>query len=127
VEASWPGRLATIRAAHRAGIELHAGTDSLMTGTFFGASLHWELEHLGEAGLKPIEVLRLATQGAAAGVGADGHRGTLAPGKLADLVRLDADPSDQIRNTQSIWRVVKGGWVFDPAALRPRAVAGAAK
>jgi len=40
-------------------------------------------------------------------------------GKLADIVVLDADPLVNIRNTQSIWRVIKGGWVFDPAKLRP--------
>jgi imidazolonepropionase-like amidohydrolase len=125
--AGWEGRLAEILAAHRAGIKLHAGTDSLMVGTFFGASLHWELEHLVEAGLKPLEVLRMATDEAAAAVGADGHLGTLAPGKLGDIVLLDADPLNSIRNTQAIWRVVKGGWVFDPNALRPAAFASPEK
>src|SRR5262249_30978236 len=43
------GRGVDLRAAHLAGVKLHAGTDSLMTGTFFGQSLHWELEHLVEA------------------------------------------------------------------------------
>jgi imidazolonepropionase-like amidohydrolase len=90
-----------------------------MIGTFFGASLHWELEHLVEAGLKPLDVLRIATKEAAEAVGADGHLGTLASGNLADIVLLDANPLDNIRNTQAIWRVVKGGWVFDPKELRP--------
>ncbi len=125
--AGWPGRLAEIRAAYRGGVKLHAGTDSLMTGTFFGASLHWELEHLAEAGLKPLEVLRLATEEAATAVGAGDHLGTVAPGKLADLLLLDADPLDDIRHTQAIWRVVKGGWVFDPSELRPAAPAAAGK
>ena len=40
-------------------------------------------------------------------------------GKLADIVLLDANPLEDIKNTQSIWRVIKGGWVFDPEALRP--------
>src|SRR5262249_28608220 len=62
----WDERLANLRTAHRRGLKLQAGTDSLMTGTFFGASLHWELEHFAEAGLPPLEVLRLATIGAAA-------------------------------------------------------------
>jgi Tol biopolymer transport system component/imidazolonepropionase-like amidohydrolase len=122
--ANWAGRLAELQAAHRAGVKLHAGTDSLMTGTFFGQSLHWELEHLVEAGLKPLEVLRIATEEAAAGVGAGDCLGRLAPGKLADIVLLDADPLDNIRNTQAIWRVVKGGWVFDPKELRPTGTGG---
>lgn len=115
------GRFTNVREAHRAGVNILAGTDSLMTGTFFGASLHWELEHLAEAGLKPLEVLRMATAEAAAAVGADGHLGTLAPGKLADVLLLDADPLENLRNTQAIWRVVKGGRVFDPNELRPPA------
>jgi imidazolonepropionase-like amidohydrolase/Tol biopolymer transport system component len=112
------GRFVDLGAARRAGIKIHAGTDALMVGTFFGASLHWELEHLVEAGLKPLDVLRMATEEAAAAVGAGEYLGTLAPGKLGDLVLLDADPLENIRNTQAIWRVVKGGWVFDPSALR---------
>lgn len=113
------GRLVDLAAARRAGVKLHAGTDSLMTGTFFGQSLHWELEHLVEAGLKPLEVLRMATEEAATAVGADAHLGQLAPDKLADIVLLDANPLDNIHNTQAIWRVVKGGWVYDPNTLRP--------
>jgi imidazolonepropionase-like amidohydrolase/Tol biopolymer transport system component len=119
LNARWQERLANLRAAHRGGIALQAGTDSLMTGTFFGASLHWELEHFVESGLTPLEVLRLATAGAAAAVGADDQLGTLAPGKLADLVLLDANPLEQIRHTQTIWRVIKDGWLFDPNGLRP--------
>ena len=61
----------------------------------------------------------MATQEAAAGVGADEDLGTLEVGKLADIVLLDANPLDDIKNTQTIWRVIKGGWVFDPEALRP--------
>ncbi len=40
-------------------------------------------------------------------------------GKLADIVLLDANPLEDIKNTQTIWRVIKGGWVFDPEELRP--------
>ena len=45
--------------------------------------------------------------------------GTLEPGKLADIVLLDENPLDDIRNTQSIWRTIKGEFVFDPEELRP--------
>ena len=40
-------------------------------------------------------------------------------GKLADIVLLDANPLEDIKNTQTIWRVIKGGFVFDPEELRP--------
>ena len=40
-------------------------------------------------------------------------------GKLADIVLLDTNPLEDIKNTQTIWRVIKGGFVFDPEALRP--------
>jgi imidazolonepropionase-like amidohydrolase len=45
--------------------------------------------------------------------------GTLAPGKLADIVLLDADPLENVRNSQAIWRVITDGWVFDPKTMRP--------
>ncbi len=50
----------------------------------------------------------------AAAVGAEDHLGTLEAGKLADIVLLDANPLEDITNTQTIWRVIKGGWLFDP-------------
>ncbi len=105
--------LLSIRAAHESGVELLAGT-----GTFPGAPLHWELELFAEAGLSPLDVLRIATQNAAAAVGAEEDLGTLEPDKLADIVLLDANPLEDIRNTQSIWRVIKGGWLFDPEELK---------
>ena len=51
--------------------------------------------------------------------GAEDDRGTLEVGKLADIVLLDANPLEDIKNTQKIWRVIKGGFVFDPEKLRP--------
>ena len=116
----WLERLASIGVAHRRGVKLLAGTDAFpWSAIFFGSSLHWELEYFVEAGIPPLDVLRIATQQAAEAVGADDHLGTLEPGKLADIVLLDANPLEDIKNTQSIWRVIKGGWVFDPEELRP--------
>lgn len=108
----WVELLASIRSAHQRGVRLLVGTDR-----FSGASLHWELEHFMEAGIPPIEVLRIATQEAARALGVEDLLGTLEPGKLADLVLLDANPLEDIRNTQRTWRVIKGGWVFDPEKL----------
>ena len=114
--AEWLKLLAMVRAGYHRGVRLHAGTDF---GAFWGPTLHWELEHLVQAGLSPLEVLRIATQQAAEAVGAEDELGTLEPGKLADIVLLDENPLDDICNTQSIWRTIKGGWLFDPEKLRP--------
>jgi imidazolonepropionase-like amidohydrolase len=90
-----------------------------MGGVFFGLSLHWEIAQFVDAGFPAIDVLRMATERAADQVGASADLGSLTPGKLADIVLLERDPLENIRNTQSIWQVVKAGRVFDPAKLRP--------
>jgi imidazolonepropionase-like amidohydrolase len=73
----------------------------------------------------PLEVLRMATEEAAAAVGA-ADLGTLAPGKFADIVLLSGDPLQDIHNTETIWRVIKGGWLFDPDKLSGQSKTGAA-
>jgi Tol biopolymer transport system component len=108
--------LTRVGEAHRHGVKLHAGTGSPEPDCFAGQSLHWELARFVEAGLTPLEVLRMATEEAAAAVGA-ADLGTLAPGKLADIVLLSADPLQDIHNTEAIWRVIKGGRLFDPDKL----------
>jgi imidazolonepropionase-like amidohydrolase len=118
----WPvnmkGAFARIFAAYRDGVKVRAGTDALMAEVFFGLSLHWELEFFNMAGLSQLETLRLGTVDAAETVGAAAYLGTLAPGKLADLVILDANPLENIQNTIKIWRVIKDGRLFDPKTLR---------
>ena len=117
--------LARVGEAHRRGVKLHAGTDPANPECFFGPSLHWELARFVQAGLTPFEVLRMATEEAAAAVGA-GDLGTLAPGKIADIVLLSADPLEDIHNTEAIWRVIKGGWLYDPDKLSAQAPTGKA-
>ena len=110
------GELDSIEHAARLGVKLHAGTDAPNPNCFFGSSLHWELERFVESGLTPLEVLRIASLDAAIALGRE-DLGSLEAGKAADLVLLDRDPLADIRNTRSIWRVVRGGWVFDPDRL----------
>ena len=114
---SWDAQLASIRQAHVRGAKFAIGTDAPNPECFFGASLHWEMEFFAAAGIPPIEVLRIATADAAKLVGAS-DLGVIAPTKLADLVLLDANPLESIGNTQSIWRTVKGGRVFDPLTMK---------
>ena len=108
--------LASIRRAVHLGVQLHAGTDAPTPKCFFGSSLHWELERLVEAGVAPLEVLRIASVDAARALGRR-DLGSLEVGNAADLVLLDHDPLADIRHTRSAWRVIKGGWVFDPDLL----------
>jgi imidazolonepropionase-like amidohydrolase len=111
--------LANLREAHRAGVKLYLGSDTWGDGRP-GCSLTLEMELFADAGLEPVEVIRLATEQAAEALGVQHELGSLEPGKLADILLLDADPLEDIRNSQAIWRVIKGGWVFDPEELQPR-------
>jgi amidohydrolase family protein len=97
--------------AHHAGARLLVGSDAPNPFVVPGASLHRELELLVEAGLSPLEVLRLATQGNASALGAQDDLGTIALGKKADLVLLGADPLVNIRNTRRIRLVFQNGAV----------------
>jgi imidazolonepropionase-like amidohydrolase len=81
---SLSSQLATIERAHQLGVKLLAGTDAANPECFFGSSVHWELARFVEAGISSVDVLRLATEGAAAAVGTE-DLGTIAPVKLADL------------------------------------------
>ena len=73
---------------------------------------------IGDADIPPSDLLRIATLGNAETVGATADLGPLETGKLGDVVLLDANPLENIRNTMKIWRVVKAGQVFDPATMR---------
>ena len=78
-------------------------------------TLHRELENLVAAGLSPFQALVAATRDAAQFFGAQDSMGTIAPGKRADLVLLDANPLAAIGNTQRINGVVLGGrWFARP-------------
>ncbi len=85
-----------------------------------GFSLHTELELLIESGLSAADALRAATLGPAEFLGLSKSRGTIAPGQRADLVLLDKNPLDDIRNTQSIQAVVLGGRYLSRADLDAR-------
>jgi imidazolonepropionase-like amidohydrolase len=98
-----------VRAMHRAGVRLLAGTDVTNPFCFPGFSLHDELALLVEAGLTPLEALQSATRGPAEFLGKDKDLGTVEVGKWADLVLLDADPLQDITNTRKIAGVMTAG------------------
>jgi imidazolonepropionase-like amidohydrolase len=100
-----------------AGIPIAIGTDTGFPGVILGVSSLMEVVLHVEAGLTPQAALRAATSTAAAMIGREKDLGTVEPGKLADLVVLDADPLADVRNIRKIHRVVKGGVIYDPAQL----------
>jgi hypothetical protein len=93
---------------HRAGIRLLAGSDSLDRYVFPGSSLHNELKELVAAGLTPQEALQTATENPAEFFGRK-DIGAIAAGQRADMVLLDADPTQNIENTQKISAVILAG------------------
>ena len=110
-------QLGDLREARAHGVNVLVGTDHYDVPGFY---THIEMESFVLAGFTPLEVLELSTRRAALALGVAQDLGTLEVGKLADIVLLDANPLENIKNTQTIWRVMKGGWVFDPEELRPR-------
>ena len=107
---------------YRAGVELLVGTDTPVQFCPPGFALHQELELLVASGLTPAAALTAATRHNARSLGQTAQLGSIEPGKLADLVILDADPLLDIRNTRKIFRVIRSGRVVDPAGLLRAAV-----
>jgi hypothetical protein len=101
----------------RAGVPLLAGTDAPEPFVPPGFSMHQELELLVESGLSPAEALRAATLHNAQALGQADRLGSIEPGKLADLVLLDANPLESIANTRAIFKVFRGGLVLEPGTL----------
>jgi imidazolonepropionase-like amidohydrolase len=104
---------------HRAGIAVALGTDAGNIGTLHGASVFPELARMEAAGLTPLEVLRSATLGGARVLGREKELGRVAPGFLADLLILDADPLASTRNLSKLHRIFRGGEQLEPAAILP--------
>ena len=97
------------------GVKIIAGTDTPIGFLTPGYSLHKELELLVEAGLTPLEALRSATITPAEFFNLDNKMGTIDPGKYADLVILNSNPLEKIKNTQDIYTViVKGKILLNP-------------
>ncbi|MEM6683080.1 MAG: amidohydrolase family protein [Pseudomonadota bacterium] len=99
------------------GVPIMAGTDAPIAFLTPGASLHAELALLVDAGLTPLEALKAATLTPAEFFGEDDVKGSIAPGMKADLVLLNANPLDDIRNVSAIDSVIKDGIVLRRSTL----------
>jgi imidazolonepropionase-like amidohydrolase len=95
-----------------------AGTDPVATYVLPGWGMHRELKHLTEAGLTPLQAIRAATDNAARVLRRDQDLGSLAAGKLADMVVVSGDPSIRIEDVGNVQMVFKAGRRYDPAVLR---------
>ena len=110
--------LEVVNAMHRAGIPFLAGTDTPPGVYIFpGFSLHEELQRFVAAGFTPLEALQTATLNPAKFLGMEGRLGTIEKRKLADMVLLDSNPLDDIRNTQKIAGVIVNGRYLSRADL----------
>jgi len=94
-----------------AGIPIVTGTDTGVPGVLLGISSLMELVLHVEAGLTPRETLRAATYEAQHMMGQEREAGTVEVGKIADLVMLDANPLEDIRNVRRVNRVIREGVV----------------
>jgi imidazolonepropionase-like amidohydrolase len=101
--------LRIVGAMGRAGVPLLAGSDPLNPHHYPGFGLHEEMQALVDAGLSPRAAIVAATTGPARFFEATDSLGSIAPGQLADLVLLDADPLTDVRNASRIRAVVVNG------------------
>ena len=109
---AFPTMLRLLKALYDAAITIIPGTDAPA-----GYTLHHELELYARAGIPPAEVLRMATWTPALVMGVNKDRGVIAPGKLADMILVDGDPTRNIRDINNITTVIKGGKVYEPMAI----------
>jgi imidazolonepropionase-like amidohydrolase len=110
--------LDVVNTMHHAAIPFLAGTDTPSGVYIFpGFSLHEELQRFVAAGFSPLEALQTATLNPAKFLGMEDQLGTIEKGKIADLVLLQANPLDDIRNTQKIAGVILNGRYFSRADL----------
>jgi imidazolonepropionase-like amidohydrolase len=112
---------ATLAKLRAAGARFGVGTDSggVSGGQFFGWAAQIEMESMVAAGFAPAETIVAATRNSA-GIAGLTQLGTIAAGKSADFVVLDANPLTAIRNTRRISQVFLRGQQVDRAALRER-------
>ncbi len=105
--------LEIVGALHRAGIPVVAGTDQ----TVPGHSLHREIELYVQAGFTPMEAIQAATIVSARAMGIDKESGTVEKGKRGDVILVNGDPLDDIRNLRNVEYVITNGTMFHTAEL----------
>jgi imidazolonepropionase-like amidohydrolase len=109
--------LEEVHRAQTLGVHLLAETDITIPYTYPGFSVHDELALFVEAGLTPMQALQTATSNPALLLGFSNEWGRVAPGYIANLVLLSANPLKDIANTKKIGGVILNGKLLDRAQL----------
>jgi len=103
----------SVKTALDAGVKVQLGAH----GQLQGLGAHWELWMLAQGGMTPLEAIRCATLHGAQYIGLDNDLGSLEVGKLADLIVMDKNPLDDIRNSESIRYVMKNGRLYEGSTM----------
>jgi hypothetical protein len=111
-EKSYAKMVQFVGMLYRAGVPLVAGTDELA-----GFTLQAELEMLVKAGLTPAQALQVATRNGARYTRTSNERGSVTPGKLADLVLIDGDPTRAIGDVRKVAAVITRGYLIYPREI----------
>jgi imidazolonepropionase-like amidohydrolase len=106
------GHFEALRTAIRSGVEIALGTDMMPAEPYEGTTATVrELEFYVEAGMTPLQAVRVATIQPARWLGVVEKQGTVEPGKVADLIAVDGDPTENISNLRKLRFVMKDGQV----------------
>ena len=105
----WPKVLQLTKMLYDNGVTILSGSDIPNFDLVPGASLHHELELLVEAGISPLEIIKIATRNGAHALGIEEEVGTVEAGKQADMIILSDNPLDDISNTMKIEAVINNG------------------
>lgn len=108
-EKSYAGMIEFVGRMYRAGVPIVAGTDDIA-----GFTLQRELELYVEAGLTPSQVLQIATYNGARYARVLDDRGVISPGRRADLILVDGDPTTNIADIRRVALVIKGEVAYYP-------------
>jgi imidazolonepropionase-like amidohydrolase/Tol biopolymer transport system component len=99
----------SLKKLNDAGVKINMGAH----GQIQGIGAHWEIWMMQQGGMSNLEALKTATINAAQSLGLDDWIGSLQPGRLADLLIMDKNPLDDIRNTESIRYTMVNGRLYD--------------
>ena len=100
-----------IKELYEQGVNMVLGTDTGNTFIFPGYSMHEEMQMMELGGMAPVDIIRMGSLNAAEMLQVADRLGSIETGKLADMVLLDKDPTESIKNTLSIYMVIKNGQV----------------